>query len=68
MTQTTVICPSKCEITVKHEISIPALDLTTTEAAQIGLSIILVWAVGWAFRTLIRFLQSGGISISQEET
>lgn len=36
------------------------MDLTTADGAVIAGAIIAVWAVAWAFRMLIRFLNSEG--------
>lgn len=65
---TTINCPSTCTVTVVHELSLPPLQLTPAEGAQIAGAILAVWAVGWGFRTLIRHLKSSdGYSTSNEE-
>lgn len=65
---TTINCPSTCTVTVVHELSLPPLQLTPAEGAQIASAILAVWAVGWGFRTLIRHLKSSdGYSTSTEE-
>lgn len=64
---TTINCPSACTVTVVHELSLPPLQLTPAEGAQIAGSILAVWAVGWGFRTLIRHLKtSDGYSTNEE--
>ncbi|WP_288921296.1 hypothetical protein [uncultured Ottowia sp.] len=65
MTQPVVIqCSSAC--TVTHQISIPVLDLPPGDALQIGIAILLVWAVGWGFRTLIRSIRDGSSNLGDE--
>lgn len=64
---TTITCPSACTVTVVHELSLPPLQLTPAEGAQIAGAILAVWAVGWGFRTLIRHLKtSDGFSTNEE--
>lgn len=62
MADTVISCPSACVITVRHELSIPVLDLSVAEASQIGAAILLVWGVGFGVRALIRSLRSDGFS------
>jgi hypothetical protein len=58
MPEQTIQCTSACTVTVVHEIALPVLDLSPAEAAQISSAILLVWAVGWAFRALIQTIKS----------
>lgn len=50
-----VQCASSCEATLV--MSTPWQSLTAADGAQISAAILLVWATGWGFRTLIRFLK-----------
>jgi len=67
MPEQTIQCASACTVTVVHEITLPVLDLSPAEAAQISSAILLVWAVGWAFRALIQTIRSDGNSSTQED-
>jgi len=42
-------------------------DLSLAEAGQVAGAIMLVWAVGWAFRMLIKAVNSASEPISQSE-
>ena len=53
---TVIDCAGACTVTVVHELAIPVLNLSPAEAGNIGLAILGVWAVAFAFRTLIRTL------------
>lgn len=56
---------SPCEISIA--LTNPVLDLTAADGAIIAGAVIAVWAVGWAFRMLIRALNSdGGSSVESE--
>lgn len=57
--QQIIQCDASCTVTVVHELSLPPLQLTAEEGAQIALAIGAVWIVGWAIRMVIRVLQSG---------
>lgn len=57
--QQIIQCDGSCTVTVVHELSLPPLQLTAEEGAQIALAIGAVWIVGWAIRMVIRVLQSG---------
>ncbi|MFT4248020.1 MAG: hypothetical protein QM581_08280 [Pseudomonas sp.] len=59
MADTTITCTDACTITLVHEFSLPPFQLTKEEGAQIALAIGAVWVVAWAFRMLIRVLNSG---------
>lgn len=62
-------CPAACTVTVQHEITLPVLNLSPAEGAAIAGAVLAVWAVGWAFRMLIRALNiDGNSSTSKEET
>lgn len=63
----TIQCTGACTVTVVHEISLPVLDLSPVEGAAISSAVLLVWAVGWAFRAAIRALKTDGNSSTQEE-
>lgn len=58
MPESVIQCTSTCTVTVQHEITLPLLNITLEEGAAISSAILLVWAVGWAFRTLIRTLKN----------
>lgn len=57
MPEQVIQCASACTVTVQHEISLPVLDLSPAEAAQISGAILLVWALAWGFRALIQTLK-----------
>lgn len=58
MPEQVIQCEQACTVTVQHEISLPVLDLSPAEAAQISSAILLVWAVAWAFRVLIQSIKT----------
>jgi hypothetical protein len=58
-------CAAACTVTVVH--SLPLLEMTVEEGAQIAGAVLAVWAVGWAFRALIQALRSDGNSSTQED-
>lgn len=64
--QQVIQCDGQCTVTVVHELSLPPLQLTAEEGAQIALAIGAVWIVGWAVRMLIRVLNSGDGNPSSE--
>lgn len=53
---TVIDCASACTVTVVHELSLPPLQLSAEEGAQIALAIGAVWVVGWAIRMVLRTL------------
>ena len=58
MAETTAIsCPGSCTVTVVHELALPPLQLEPADAAQIGVSIVLVWAAAFGIRELIRIVR-----------
>ena len=57
MPEQVIQCEQACTVTVQHEITLPVLDLSPGEAAQISSAILLVWAVAWAFRVLIQSIK-----------
>lgn len=63
----TIQCTGACTVTVQHEISLPVLDLSPAEGAAISSAVLLVWAVGWAFRAAIQALRTDGNSSTTEE-
>lgn len=58
MPEQVIQCEQACTVTVQHEITLPVLDLSPGEAAQISSAILLVWAVAWAFRVLIQSIKT----------
>ena len=64
---TTINCPSTCTVTVVHELSLPPLQLDTADGAAIAGAVLAVWAVGWAFRMLVRALNIDGNSSTTNE-
>jgi len=42
------------------------LDITPEEGALIGSAVLLVWAVGWAFRAAIQALRIDGNSTKED--
>lgn len=58
-------CAAACTVTVVH--SLPLLEMTVDEGAQIAGAVLAVWAAGWAFRALIQALRSDGNSSTQED-
>lgn len=62
---TVIACQSECTVTVVHELSLPPLQLTLEQGAQIALAIVGVWVVGWGCRQLIRLLN---MPAQREET
>lgn len=53
----TITCDSACTVTVIHELSLPPLQLDTADGASIAGAVLAIWAIGWAFRVLIRTLK-----------
>lgn len=58
MPEQVIECASACTVTVQHEITLPVLNLSPAEGAQIASAILAVWAVAWAFRMLIKAVQT----------
>lgn len=58
MAEQVIQCEQACTVTVQHEITLPVLDLSPAEAAQISSAILLVWAVAWAFRVLVQSIKT----------
>lgn len=54
---TVIDCSSACTVTVVHELSLPPLQMDLEGAGAVAGAVVLVWAAGWAFRTLIRVLR-----------
>ena len=50
-------CASDCTVTVVHEFSLPVLQLSAQQGAQIAIAIVAVWVVGWALRQVIRLIR-----------
>ena len=57
MPEQVIQCAAACTVTVQHEITLPLLDLSPAEGAQIGSAILLVWAVAWSFRVLVQTIK-----------
>jgi hypothetical protein len=55
---TTITCGTACTVTVVHELVLAPLQLGVEEGGAIAVAVLAVWAVGWAFRWLIRTLAS----------
>jgi len=64
---TVIECASACAVTVVHELSLPPLQLTPEEGAQIAVAVLVVWAVGWGVRQLTRLIQTSGPSTEKED-
>jgi hypothetical protein len=65
---TVIECPTACTVTVIHELSLPPFQLDLDGAAQIASAILAVWALGWAFRVLIRALKNSDGEQPESET
>jgi hypothetical protein len=69
MTDTYVLCDAACTVThvVSVEITTPVFNLDAEGGALIAGAILAVWAIGWAFRMLIRALNVDGKPTSESE-
>lgn len=65
MEPVTVVCSAAC--TVTHVISVPPFDLDTEASGQIAVAVLAIWAVGFAFRALIRTLNNTDAYPSESE-
>ena len=63
----TIECTGSCTVTVVHELSLPPMQLTTAEGAQIAIAIVAVWAVGFGFRAVIRTLNIDGNQLEENQ-
>lgn len=63
---TTIECSAACTVTVVHELSLPPLQLTTAEGAQIAGAVLAVWAVGFGIRMLAQTLRNTDGSTNHE--
>lgn len=62
-------CDAACTVTVVHELSLPPLQLSPAEGAQIAGAILAVWAVAYGFRLCIKALNiDGNSSTSSSES
>lgn len=62
-------CVGACTVTVVHELSIPPLQLSPAEASQIAAPILVLWAIAWGVRQVIRLIRETGPSdVSEKET
>lgn len=59
-------CASACTVTVVHELSLPPLQLSPEEGAQIAGAVLLVWATGWGIRMVARALNSADAKVENE--
>lgn len=50
-----------------HQVDIPILNLDTQAGAEIAGAVLAVWAAAWAFRTLIRLLNSDSVSTTESD-
>lgn len=67
MNPVTVTCNGSCTVSHVVTIDFPVFQLDTADASLIAGAILAVWAVGWAFKMLIRTLNlSDGNSSTQE--
>lgn len=63
---TTIECSGACTVTVVHELSLPPLQLTSAEGAQIAGAVLAVWAVGFGIRMLAQTLRGTDGSTNHE--
>lgn len=55
MEPTTITCSvSPCEVTLTHVVEVAPFNLDAAGGAAVAVAILAVWAVGFAFRALIR--------------
>jgi len=59
-------CAGACTVTVVHELSLPPLQLTAEEGAQVAGAILLVWAAGFGVRMLARAMNSADSKEEQQ--
>lgn len=62
----TISCNTACTITVIHELSLSPFQLDEAGGALIASAVLAIWAVGYAFRMLIRTLNTDGNQTSNE--
>jgi hypothetical protein len=67
MPDQTIQCPAACTVTVQHEITLPVLNLSPAEGAEIASAILAVWAVAWAFRMLIQTVKTSDGNQTNED-
>lgn len=60
MAEQIIQCSAECTVTVVHQITIPPFDLSVEAARDIGVAILLVWAIAWGYRQVHRFFSSSG--------
>lgn len=65
MAEQIIQCSSECTVTVL--LQSPWAALTIADAAQIGTSIVVVWAIAWGFRQVYRFIISPDYSLKKED-
>jgi len=59
MADSVIECSTACTVTVVHELSLPPLQLDAAGGAAIASAVLAIWAIGWAFRMLIKALSTG---------
>lgn len=67
MPEQTIQCATACTVTVVHQISLPVLDLSPAEAAQISSAVLLVWGAAWCFRALLQALKTSDGNSTNED-
>ena len=65
MAEQVIQCNQACTVTVQHQI--PLLSIDAGEASQIGYAVLLVWAVAWGIRQLIRMIRVDDSSTFKDE-
>ena len=68
MADQTITCNSACTVTLQVELTTPILSLTLEEGAAISSAILLVWAVAYGIRMLIRTVSDGTNQPSESES
>lgn len=51
MPEQVIVCESACVVTLRHEVSIPLLNLTPAEGGAIAVAMCLCFAVGFVIRS-----------------
>lgn len=63
----TVTCAGACTVTHVITLNVPLLSMDAADGARISGAILLVWAVAFGFRMLIRTLNSSDGATSPDE-
>lgn len=64
---TTIVCESACTVTLQHELVNPLFSLTPEQGAMIAAAVVGVWAVGFAFRCLIRAMNVDRLPMTADD-